>query len=115
MKNILCYGDSNTFGYDPVTASRFDYEKRWTTLLNDMVKEKGYRVIEEGLNGRTTSLDDDRPDILPNRVGRSGLEYLPVILESHYPVDILVIMLGTNDCKKRYMSTGEKIAEGMEK
>lgn len=89
-KSILCYGDSNTHGYVPETGRRHPFNSRWTGVLQ---KELGglARVIEEGLNGRTTVHD------LALRVGRNGSTYLPILVESHAPIDILVLMLGTND------------------
>jgi lysophospholipase L1-like esterase len=69
MKTILCYGDSNTFGFNPATQARFLYADRWTGVL---ARELGsdYRVIEEGLGGRTTGWDDP---ILESRNGRNYL------------------------------------------
>ena len=57
MRNILCYGDSNTFGTDPVHGGRHPREARWTGVLQELLGD-GYRVIEEGLGGRTTVFDD---------------------------------------------------------
>lgn len=105
MKTILCYGDSNTWGYDPVTAERHPYEYRWTTVLQRELGE-GYLVIPEGLNGRTTVWDD------PIELHKSGSAYLPPCLESHKPVDLVVIMLGTNDLKMRFGLPAEDIANG---
>ena len=76
--------------------------------LDDKVRTKGYRVIEEGLCGRTTVFDD------PFRTERRGTEMLPAILESHRPVDTIVLMLGTNDCKSVYSATPEVIGQGIE-
>ena len=56
MKNILCFGDSNTYGYIPGNRGRYDYEVRWTGILNERIREHGYRVIEEGLVGILASL-----------------------------------------------------------
>lgn len=107
MNRILVYGDSNTWGFDPDTKERYDEETRWTCILQSLCKET--KIIEEGLNGRTTVFDD------PDRPGRNGLKELPGILESHLPIDAAVIMLGTNDCKTAYGATAEDIGEGMEK
>lgn len=118
MKTILCYGDSNTHGTKPVDISlldspfnpqdyRFPKEKRWTGILQ---KEMGsdYYVIEEGLNGRTTVLDDPIEGI-----DRNGLTYLPACLESHSPIDLVILMLGTNDLKARFSLTASDIALGI--
>ncbi len=105
LKTILCYGDSNTWGYDPVTKDRFGPDVRWTGVLQSRLGSD-YRVIEEGLNGRTTVWDD------PLSPGRNGKEYLPPCLESHRPLDLVTIMLGTNDLKRRFGLTASDIAEG---
>lgn len=109
MKQILCFGDSNTYGLIPGTTNqRYGWGTRWTSILDDKVRTKGYRVIEEGLCGRTTVFDD------PFCTERRGTEMLPAILESHRPVDTIVLMLGTNDCKSVYSATPEVIGQGIE-
>jgi lysophospholipase L1-like esterase len=104
VRTILCYGDSNTWGYDPASGRRFPPEVRWTGVL---ARELGaqYHVIEEGLNGRTTRWDD------PIALGRNGLTYLAPCLESHRPLDMVLIMLGTNDLKQRFNLSASDIAE----
>lgn len=109
MKQILCFGDSNTYGLIPGTKDRYDWDTRWTGILGKRVQAEGYRVIEEGLCGRTTVFDD------PLRDGRRGTELLPVILETHKPVDTVVLMLGTNDCKTMYDASAEVIGKGVER
>ena len=108
MKTIVCFGDSNTYGRDPVTRGRLDKKTRWPGVLQNTLGEE-YEVIEEGLNGRTTVWDD------PVRGGpkRNGSLYLLPCLESHTPIDLLVIMLGTNDLKARFSVTPYDIAESM--
>lgn len=108
MKQILCFGDSNTYGLIPGGQGRFGWGIRWSSILDEHVRKKGYRVIEEGLCGRTTVFDDTY------RAGRRGTELLPVLLETHSPVDIVILMLGTNDCKAVYGATPERIGEGVE-
>ena len=109
MKQILCFGDSNTYGLIPGTANqRYGWGTRWTSILDDKVRTKGYRVIEEGLCGRTTVFDE------PFCTERRGTEMLPAILESHRPEDTIVLMLGTNDCKSVYSATPEVIGQGIE-
>ena len=105
MKNLLCFGDSNTWGYSPVDGTRFSPNVRWTGVLQKSLG-KDYRIIEEGLNGRTTFIDEDRRPL------RSGSDVLPIILESHRPLDLVVIMLGTNDLKVEFDLTVEDIAQG---
>ncbi len=108
MKVILCYGDSNTYGRDPVTKDRFDRHIRWTGVLQTTLGTD-YYVIEEGLNGRTTVWDD------PVRGGpkRNGSLYLLPCLESHTPIDFIILMLGTNDLKARFAVTPYDIGESM--
>ncbi len=104
-KVILCYGDSNTWGYDPATQERFPRDKRWTGVLRRALGE-GYLVIEEGLNGRTTVWDD------PIEGYKNGKEYLIPCLETHKPIDLVIIMLGTNDLKMRFSVPACDIAAG---
>ena len=105
MKNILCFGDSNTWGYSPLDGSRYSHDARWTGVLQRLLGD-GFRVIEEGLNGRTNVTNEEGRPI------RSGLDVLPVLLESHRPLDLVVIMLGTNDLKHDFDLSAEQIADG---
>ena len=105
MRTILCYGDSNTWGYDPVTGERLGREERWPGVLARELGD-GYAVIEEGLNGRTTVWDD------PIDPYRNGREYLVPCLESHAPLDLVVIALGVNDLKARLAHSASDIADG---
>ena len=104
-KTILCYGDSNTWGYNPATQGRYARDERWTGVLRQELGE-GYVVIAEGLNGRTTVWDD------PIEEYRNGKEYLIPCLRSHMPVDLVVIMLGTNDLKARFSVPACDVAAG---
>jgi lysophospholipase L1-like esterase len=106
MKVILCYGDSNTWGFDPATQERFPPDVRWTGVLANELGE-GYRVIEEGLGGRTTVWDDPVEGLHKN-----GRAYLLPCLESHQPIDLVVLMLGTNDLKQRFSVPAVDIAAG---
>ena len=111
MKTILCYGDSNTWGYDPVASAgapaavRHGWRERWTGVMQTFLGE-GYRVVEEGLNGRTTVHTD------PLEEGRNGREYLLPCLLSHKPIDVVVLMVGTNDLKARFGLPAGDVAEG---
>lgn len=105
MSRVLCYGDSNTWGFDPVTKDRFDKATRWTGILATLLGGD-YEIIEEGLNGRTTVWDD------PIEGYKNGQTYLIPCLESHCPLDLVVIMLGTNDLKQRFSLSAYDIAEG---
>ena len=104
MKRILCFGDSNTYGYRPDTGERYPEDIRWTGILKNRLRERGIEIIEEGLVGRTTVFEDSL------RMGRRGIDYLVPLLESHAPIDKLVLMLGTNDCKNTLCVTAEDIA-----
>lgn len=106
--NVLCYGDSNTWGYVPGKGERYDYNTRWTGIMGNKLGGE-YRIIEEGLNGRTTVFED------PFTVGynRSGKGYLGTCLMTHKPLDIILIMLGSNDLKAVYNADAFEIAKGI--
>jgi lysophospholipase L1-like esterase len=106
MKNILCFGDSNTWGYVPGTGNRYPKQIRWTGLLQNLLGDSFF-IIEEGLNGRTTVLDD------PTRIAKNGMTYLRPCLDSQAPIDLVVMMLGTNDCKHRFGLSAFDISEGV--
>lgn len=108
MKTILAYGDSLTYGANPIpNGPRHAYEDRWPTALERGL-EGQVRVIAEGLGGRTTVHDDWGAD-----ADRNGARILPTILESHSPLDLVVIMLGTNDLKHFLGATALEAANGM--
>ena len=109
MKNILCFGNSNTYGLIPGTNMRYPFGVRWTSILSRELGFEDYHIAEEGLCGRTTIFDD------PLREGRCGVKLLPAILETHAPLDYTIIMLGTNDCKTIYNSSAEIIGKGIER
>jgi lysophospholipase L1-like esterase len=114
MKTILCYGDSNTWGYVPKTGERYDHDTRWPCVLRNILNtgsakdNPAYWVVEEGLNGRTSCRED------PIEGDKNGLRQLLPILESHKPLDVVVIMLGTNDLKFRFSPGPSDIAAGVE-
>lgn len=107
MKQILCYGDSNTWGYWGNDWTRFPFEDRWPGRL-EMLMGKGYRVIEEGLCSRTIAMEDS---VQPHR---KGISYLQPCLMSQFPLDYLIVMLGTNDTKRRYGISAQEIGLAME-
>ena len=107
MKHILCFGDSNLFGTNP-SGGRWPLEQRWTGLLSSALGPE-YRIIEEGLGGRTTVFDD------PLEEGRNGSRQLPLMLHSHRPLDLVIISLGTNDCKTLFNANARIIAKALEK
>jgi lysophospholipase L1-like esterase len=104
MKTVLCYGDSNTWGYDPATRTRYPPHVRWTGVRATRLGEE-YRVVEEGLNGRTTRWDD------PIEPHRNGMTYLRPCVESHRPLELVIVMLGTNDLKRRFDLSASDIAQ----
>ena len=104
MKNVLCFGDSNTYGRRP-DGLRYERWERWTGILQQLLGEE-YYVIEEGNNGRTTVYDDWI------ETDKCGLLQLPSALSSHRPLDLVILMLGTNDLKPRFGAPVNDIAEG---
>lgn len=107
MKNILCYGDSLTYGADPAGGPRHALEYRWPSSLKVELGEAAH-VIAEGLGGRTTVHDDWGAD-----GDRNGARILPTMLLSHSPLDLIVIMLGTNDLKPHLGRTASEAGRGM--
>jgi lysophospholipase L1-like esterase len=114
VKRVLCFGDSNTWGFVPAatppTPGRFERDKRWPQVMAAALGGS-VEVIEEALSGRTTDLAD--PEI-PQVGGANmdGTAYLPAALASHLPLDLVIIMLGTNDVKPRFGRTAGRIALG---
>ncbi len=110
---LLCYGDSNTYGTPPMRVlgemRRFGPEERWPGILAAELGA-GWRVIDEGLPARTTV----HPDPIAG-VHKNGLAVLPAILESHAPLDLVVLMLGTNDLKIRFAVPPVEIADSVAK
>ena len=109
MKQVLCFGDSNTWGYDGESRKRLPWGVRWTSLLQEKLNKEEYRVIEEGLCGRTTVFED------PLRDGRKGTALFPTLLETHAQVDVITLMLGTNDCKTVFGASADVIGKGIHK
>lgn len=110
---ILCYGDSNTHGTAPMPdldgAGRYGPRERWPGVMAADLG-KGWSVIEEGHPGRTTIHDDPLEGAWKN-----GMSLLPAILETHLPVDLVILKLGTNDLKARFSVTANDIARSVEK
>ena len=106
MNEILCYGDSNTWGYIPGTGGRYSPAVRWTGVMQKRLGPS-FHVIEEGLNGRTTVWDDP-----VEGVHRNGKTYLLPCLQSHMPLDLVVLFLGVNDLKQRFSVPAADIARG---
>jgi len=106
QKAILCYGDSITWGYNPENGTRFPYSQTWPAVMEKNLGSD-YRVITEALTGRTTCFD------LPYMPFRNGKELLPALLESHSPLDLVIIMLGLNDLMKMAGKTADESAWGL--
>ena len=108
MKTVLCYGDSNTWGYIGGTGERFAPDVRWPGVLQAALGVD-FCVAEEGLSGRTTVWDD------PIEGDKNGETYLRPCLATHKPVDLVILMLGTNDLKRRFSLSAYDIAASAEK
>ncbi len=105
-KTILCYGDSNTYGYDPEDGMRYPEDVRWPGVLKELMGER-YRIVEEGCNGRTCAHTPSEEE------WKDGRPYLKACLNSHKPIDAVVLMLGSNDLKKEFSAEPETIADGI--
>ena len=105
---MLCFGDSNTYGYDPARDGRYGDDERYPMVLQDLLGD-GWSVVEEGLPGRTAVFD------APITEGMNGLRVLPPIRMRHAPLDTVTIMLGTNDVKERFGANAACIGAGMER
>lgn len=113
QKTIVCYGDSNTWGYVPALAkngkksvTRFARNERWPGILQNLLGND-YHIVEEGLNGRTTNINYH---IAPDRNGKT---YLPPCLYTHAPIDLIILSLGINDLKTYFARTAENIMDGL--
>lgn len=104
---VLCYGDSNTWGQKPDKSGRYTADIRWTGVLQQGLGDN-YYVVEEGLSSRTTNLD------YPKKPGRNGRSYLIPCIGSHNPVDLVVLMLGTNDLKIEFNRSASEIASAVD-
>ncbi len=103
-RTLLCFGDSNTWGFEPATMTRYPRHVRWPGVAAAALGE-AWHVVEAGLNGRTTAFEDPLGD-------KCGVRHLGPVLESAAPVDVVVIALGTNDLKTRLSASPFEIAEG---
>lgn len=107
MKYILCYGDSNTWGCVPEKFTRYDFNDRWPGAMKNLLGED-YHIYENALNGRTTVFED------PIEEGRNGRANFEVTLMQNAPIDLLIIMLGTNDVKNRFVKDPWDIGWGLD-
>ncbi|WP_395825936.1 SGNH/GDSL hydrolase family protein [Elstera sp.] len=108
-KTVLCYGDSLTWGADAASGERHNFEDRWPTVLQAALGPS-VEVIAEGLGGRTTAYDDGLADC-----DRNGARLLPTLLQTHCPLDLVILMLGTNDLKPIIHGTAIGARQGMKK
>lgn len=106
MKKIICYGDSNTFGFNPANGSRYDSNTRWTGVLSKLLCDK-FKIAEEGCNNRTVFF------LNPDGVLQSGQKHLPQCLEKHKEFDIFILALGTNDLQKIFDIDEEIVENGL--
>lgn len=104
-KHILCYGDSVSWGIVPGSRNRHAWEKRWPGMLQQLLGPQA-RVVEECLNGRTTAWED------PFRPGRNGRDLLSIALQTHAPLDLVIIFLGTNDLQAVHGVSAYESAQG---
>ena len=108
-KKVLCFGDSNTWGYVPLSKhNRYPSDVRWTGILQNILG-LGWEVIEEGLNSRGITKGDNRP----GKEGRSAIEYIKPCLDTHDPLDYVVVFLGTNELKAEYNLSAENVGENL--
>lgn len=107
-KTILCYGDSNTFGQrsDDVNKGRWPADARWTGCLQQILGDN-YYIIEEGLSSRTTNMD------YAKKPGRNGRTYLIPCLQSHNPISLVILTLGTNDLKDEFHRSAQDVADAV--
>lgn len=109
-KHVLCYGDSNTWGYIPGSGGRrMAADVRWPGVAAKALGE-GFRITEEGLCGRTTIWDDP---FTPG-IQRNGFKTFGAVLDTHKPLDAVIIFLGTNDLKLHFSVTPDGVAKGAE-
>lgn len=94
MKKIICYGDSNTYGFNPYTMGRYENNERWTGILSEYLC--GFEILEEGMNNRLGFFES------PDGFEYSGNKYLPVLLNNIKDFDIFILALGTNDLQFFY-------------
>ena len=107
MKNIVCYGDSNTFGFNSKDGSRYDENTRWTAVLQNILGSE-YKVYNEGMCDRTGFVNNPNGEIF------SAQEHFPKTIESFENIDTLILWIGTNDLMFQYNISDEKIEKGLQ-
>lgn len=106
MKNILCFGDSNTFGFNPLNGSRFTKEERWSGILKEKLSKLNYEVVEAGANNRSCFIKNELDDL-------TGYLALPKYLNKEF--DYVILAIGINDLQKFYRPTNDEIKEGLKR
>ena len=109
MKQAIAFGDSNTWGLNPIMKNRYPENTRWTGILRRRLSRMGLQLVEEGLCGRTTVFED------PHRCGLNGAEDVARVLSRSPGATAAIIMLGRNDCKKIFRASAREIGAGMER
>ena len=107
MKKILCYGDSNTFGFNPSDGSRFDNKTRWTALLQEILGTE-YEVINEGMCDRTGFVNNPKGELF------SAPKHFPEFTKKSGNIDLLILWIGTNDLQFQYNISLSTIERGLE-
>ncbi len=107
MKKILCFGDSNTYGFTPATGVRYDKKTRWSGRLADLLGDD-YEILEEGMNNRNGFFKN------PQSVKLCGIDYLPIYLQNHRDIDICILALGTNDSQFFYNLDKQTVQNGLQ-
>lgn len=106
MRRIVCFGDSNTYGFSPFDCSRYSKDIRWTGVLDKLLGDK-FEVVNEGKNARTIAFDD------PYNEGCNGMADIDACIDANVPFDLMIIMLGTNDLKAYFEATPQIIAQNL--
>jgi lysophospholipase L1-like esterase len=109
MRSVLCYGDSNTYGQVPGGSplERYGHDERWAGVMGQALEGR-WHIVEEALSGRTTVRDDP-----VEGAHKNGRTYLRPCLQSHMPLDLVIVMLGTNDLKARFNQPPSEVAMGI--
>ena len=107
MKTILCYGDSNTFGFNPADGSRYDKNTRWTSLLQKNLGDE-YNVINEGANNRNGFVSNPQGDFY------SAQKHYPKLILNSENIDIIILAIGTNDLQFSYNANSDDFEQGLE-
>lgn len=106
MKNVLCFGDSNTYGFNPENGGRYDNNIRWTGVLQHLLKDE-YNIIEEGCNARTVIFKDF------GDYKTCSIDYLPDCLKKYKNTDLVIFMLGLNDFQTIFHASVDAVLTGI--